>query len=88
MVFVYFQRAKRCETGNLLLSRIVIYISLFAVAHVPLAPSGIKDWNHRSVILTDNSGIKALAYVLGRDKYIRCWLLIILGTIIGTECDM
>jgi hypothetical protein len=34
-------------------------------------PREIKDWNHRSVILTDNSDIKALAYVLGRDKYIR-----------------
>jgi hypothetical protein len=42
-----------------------------AVAHVPSAPSGIKDWNHRSVIIDDNTGTKALAYVLGRDKYIR-----------------
>ncbi len=42
-----------------------------AVAYVPSAPSGIKDWNHRSVIINDNTGAKALAYVLGRDKYIR-----------------
>jgi hypothetical protein len=32
-----------------------------------------KDWNHRSVVSTDHScSTKALAYVLGRDKYVRC----------------
>ena len=50
---------------------LLIYFSL-SVAHVPLAPTGIKDWNHRSVVLTDDRGrTKALAYVLARDKYIR-----------------
>ena len=38
---------------------------------MPLAPTGIKDWNHRGVVLTDGGSSKALAYVLGRDKYIR-----------------
>jgi hypothetical protein len=64
----------RFLTCKTLCNRHLASISLHTVAHVPLAPSGIKDWNHRSVILTDNSGIKALAYVLGRDKYIRWWL--------------
>ena len=38
---------------------------------MPLAPTGIKDWNHRGVVLTDGGSSKALAYVLGRNKYIR-----------------
>ena len=51
-------------------------------------PREIKDWNHRSVILTDNSDIKALAYVLGLDKCIRWWMLIISATMIGLVYNM
>ncbi len=76
------------STCNTLCNRHLASISLHTVAHVPLAPSGIKDWNHRSVILTDNSGIKALAYVLGRDKYIRWCLLIISGTMMCLVCNI
>lgn len=62
-----------CFLTNSHLPQTIDIVDIIAVAHVPLAPTGIKDWNHRSVVLTDNRNTKALSFVLGRDECIRVW---------------
>ncbi len=62
-----------CFLTNSHLPQTIDVVDIVAVAHVPHAPIGIKDWNHRSVVLTDSCSTKALSYVLGRDKQIRVW---------------